>query len=63
MAAEAHAAGSAGAGALERGPFVLRSLLDNVPLSADGTEDDIQINCVEYYGELFLVSQVVASSR
>ncbi|KAH7141201.1 hypothetical protein B0J13DRAFT_53122 [Dactylonectria estremocensis] len=32
----------------EDGPFVLRSLLDDVPLSADGTQDDIKINCVDY---------------
>ncbi|KIH88671.1 tgf beta receptor associated protein [Sporothrix brasiliensis 5110] len=49
MAAEAVASG-ADATALERGPFVLRSLLENVPLSADGTEEDIRINCVDYYG-------------
>ncbi|RYO78116.1 hypothetical protein DL766_009861 [Monosporascus sp. MC13-8B] len=30
------------------GPFVLRPLFTNVPLSADGTTDDIKINCVEY---------------
>lgn len=40
---------------LEQGPFVLRSLLDNVPLSADGTDEDIQINCVDYYdGNLYV---------
>ncbi|KAF7554486.1 hypothetical protein G7046_g6816 [Stylonectria norvegica] len=32
----------------EDGPFVLRSLLDEVPLSAEGTNDDIKINCVDY---------------
>lgn len=32
----------------EDGPFVLRSLLDDVPLSADGSQDDIKINCVDY---------------
>jgi vacuolar protein sorting-associated protein 3 len=50
MAAEADTSG-AGATTLERGPFVLRPLLENVPLSTDGTEEDIQINCVDYYGE------------
>lgn len=49
--AVAGSAGGAAATALERGPFVLQSLLDNVPLSADGTDEDIQINCVDYYGE------------
>ncbi|KAK0635687.1 hypothetical protein B0T17DRAFT_503193 [Bombardia bombarda] len=37
------------------GPYVLRSLLQDVPLSADGTNDDIKINCVEYYDEGFYV--------
>lgn len=35
----------------EDGPFVLRSLLDDVPLSADGSQNDVKINCVEYYGK------------
>lgn len=30
------------------GPFILRDLLADVPLSADGSKDDIKINCVEY---------------
>ncbi|TDZ21572.1 Transforming growth factor-beta receptor-associated protein 1 [Colletotrichum orbiculare MAFF 240422] len=30
------------------GPYVLRTLLDEVPLSADGAADTIHINCVEY---------------
>jgi hypothetical protein len=34
----------------EDGPFVLRSLLDDVPLSTDGSQNDVKINCVEYYG-------------
>lgn len=34
----------------EPGPFVLRTLFADVPLSADGTKDDIRINCVEYLG-------------
>lgn len=41
--------------ALAPGPFVLRSLLDDIPLSADGTDDDIKINCVDYYdGNLYV---------
>lgn len=32
------------------GPYVLRPLLDSVPLSADGSANDIKINCVDYYG-------------
>lgn len=34
----------------EDGPYVLRTLLDEVPLSADGSQDDIKINCVDYLG-------------
>jgi hypothetical protein len=30
---------------------VLRSLLEDVPLSAEGEKDDIEINCVEFFGE------------
>lgn len=32
------------------GPFVLRALLEDLPLSADGDRDDIEINCVEFLG-------------
>ena len=32
------------------GPFVLRPLLHDVPLSGDGVSDDIKINCVDYLG-------------
>jgi hypothetical protein len=35
---------------LETGPYVLRSLLEDLPLSADGDRDDIEINCVEFLG-------------
>jgi hypothetical protein len=35
----------------EVGPYVLRTLLDEVPLSADGSKDDIKINCVDYLGK------------
>ncbi|KAF8863843.1 hypothetical protein BDZ45DRAFT_738045 [Acephala macrosclerotiorum] len=34
--------------ALETGPFVLRSLLQDLPLSAEGDRYDIEINCVEF---------------
>lgn len=34
----------------EEGPFILRPLLDNVPLVTDETEGEVKINCVEYYG-------------
>jgi len=32
------------------GPFVFRSLLADLPLSAEGDRDDIEINCVEFLG-------------
>ncbi len=35
----------------ETGPFVLQSLLEDVPLSAEGDNEDIEINCVEFLGE------------
>ncbi|KAI1813560.1 hypothetical protein GGS20DRAFT_553045 [Poronia punctata] len=31
------------------GPYVLRTLFSDVPLSEDGSRDDIKINCVEYF--------------
>lgn len=34
----------------ETGPYVLRTLLQDVPLSADGDGSDININCVEFLG-------------
>jgi len=36
--------------ATEAGPFVLRSLLEDLPLSTDGDRDDVEINCVEFLG-------------
>lgn len=35
---------------METGPYVFHSLLDDLPLSADGDRDDIEINCVEFLG-------------
>lgn len=34
----------------ETGPFVLRNLLQDLPLSAEGDRNDIEINCVEFLG-------------
>lgn len=34
----------------ETGPYVLRSLLEDIPLSGEGDRDDIEINCVEFLG-------------
>lgn len=36
----------------ENGPYVLRSLIEDLPLSADGDREDIEINCVEFLGKL-----------
>lgn len=35
----------------ENGPYVLRSLIEDLPLSADGDRTDIEINCVEFLGK------------
>lgn len=34
----------------ETGPYVLRSLLADVPLSAEGNGEDLEITCVEFLG-------------
>ena len=33
-------------------PYVLRSLLDNVPLTSEDSNEDVYITCVEYWGKL-----------
>lgn len=38
-------------GAIEKGPYLLRPLISEVPLSADGDSKDIRITCVEVLGE------------
>ncbi|KAG5981154.1 hypothetical protein E4U55_003241 [Claviceps digitariae] len=39
----------------EAGPYILRPLLEEVPLSADGHQSNAKINCVEYYdGNLYI---------
>lgn len=35
---------------LETGPFVLRTLLEDAPLNPDGAQDDVTVNCVDYFG-------------
>lgn len=46
-----HKAAAAAAAALSgAGPYALRPLLHNVPLAADGSDEDVKINCVEYFG-------------
>lgn len=36
----------------ETGPYVFRSLLKDIPLSANGDQHDVRINCVEFFGEM-----------
>ncbi|KAK2612901.1 hypothetical protein QQS21_001012 [Conoideocrella luteorostrata] len=39
----------------EDGPYILRPLLEDISLSADGSDPDVKINCVEYYdGNLYI---------
>ncbi|KAK2736099.1 TGFbeta receptor associated protein [Colletotrichum kahawae] len=42
------ASGSSDAMARNEGPFVLRTLMNEVPLSADGAGEGVKINCVDY---------------
>lgn len=35
----------------ETGPYFLRTLIDNVQLSGDGSDSDAEITCVELWGE------------
>jgi hypothetical protein len=39
---------------LESGPFVLQTLLEDVPLSVEGDSRDVEIKCVELHGECTL---------
>ncbi|KAI0448743.1 hypothetical protein F5B21DRAFT_496610 [Xylaria acuta] len=47
MALDAHSTTNPEA-ASGAGPYVLRTLFADVPLSEDGSRDDVKINCVEY---------------
>ena len=38
----------------EHGPFILRTLLDDVPLAAEDVKGEVKINCVDYLGTLSL---------
>ena len=49
--------------ALEAGPYVLRTLLKDVPLSADGANDDVKINCVDYLGACILCAATRSPAR
>ena len=35
----------------QTGPYFLRSLIENIPLSSDETGQDVEITCVELYGK------------
>ncbi|KAI1280093.1 hypothetical protein F5Y07DRAFT_333280 [Xylaria sp. FL0933] len=48
MAQDAHSNVSS-QGVPGAGPYVLRTLFADVPLSEDGSRDDVKINCVEYF--------------
>lgn len=47
----------------ETGPFVLRVLLEDLPLSAEGDRDDIEINCVEFLGNLNHLLRYIGQSE
>ena len=40
---------------LESGPYILRSLINDVPLSAEGDDEDVKINCVEFLGASYSI--------
>lgn len=40
---------------LQIGPYALRTLLDDVPLSEDGDNANIKINCVDYLGKVLFI--------
>jgi hypothetical protein len=50
MALDAHSSSIGSQSIPGTGPYVLRTLFADVPLSEDGSRDDIKINCVEYLG-------------
>ncbi|KAK4148608.1 hypothetical protein C8A00DRAFT_19588 [Chaetomidium leptoderma] len=51
----AAAAAAVAVAALPGAPYALRPLLHDVPLSADGSTEDVKINCVDYYdGNLYV---------
>lgn len=42
----------------ETGPYFLRTLIDKVQLSADGSDSDVSITCVELWGECYEVGSM-----
>ncbi|KAL1897010.1 hypothetical protein Cpir12675_002535 [Ceratocystis pirilliformis] len=46
----------------EDGPFILRTLMDEVPLAIEGMSDGIKINCIEFYGQLLHFVHIPADS-
>lgn len=53
MATQTSLAASTGQqAAVEDGPYILRPLLEEIPLASDGSDNNVKINCVEFYGGL-----------
>ena len=40
------------------GPYVVRELLDKVPVAVEGGRHDVHISCVEYWSAFYLNSGV-----
>ncbi|KID89068.1 Vacuolar sorting protein 39/Transforming growth factor beta receptor-associated domain 2 [Metarhizium guizhouense ARSEF 977] len=56
MATQTSLAASSGhRAAVEDGPYILRPLLEEIPLASDGSDSNVKINCVEFYdGNLYI---------
>ena len=44
------------------GPYILTSLLDQVPLAENGQDEELHITCVEFWGELEIPSKNKSSN-
>jgi len=53
-------AGSAANPRLETGPYILRSLIQDVALSADGQNENTKITCVEAW-RTYIISESLAT--
>lgn len=43
------------------GPYILRDLLTNVPLSEDGHEEDLKITCVEFWSRSLVFGRLAVT--
>jgi len=43
----------------QHGPYILRKLVANLPLAADGASDNVRITCVEVSGVYFPLSSAI----